>query len=1198
MLRIRRALLVMLLACAALCLQAGPALADTGSISGAVVDNHGGPVQSVQVTVYDTSQTFVAAAMTATDGTYTVAGLAPGPYKVGFQATSGNFAPQYYNGKSSLASADTITVVGGGTAQNIDATLTTGGKVTGTVIDSLHSGIAGVAVDVLDSNGNVLGSANTAPDGSYTVFGLGTGADKVEFFGGSYATEYYNSKPSFATANSISVTAGVTTPNINATMVVAGRIAGKVMSGSTPIAGATVIALSSPGNSVAGSTTTAIDGSYTLGGLPAGSYHVQFSAPGFVMQFYDSRSTLSAADAVAVTAGGTTPGVNATMSPAGQITGTVTDGTNSLQNVEIDLYGSGGGLVDTTCTAANGTYTLSNEPTGSYHVGFDASGKQLCGPSNYLAQYYDGKPTLALADAVTVAAGSTTSGIDATMSPAGEITGTVTDGTSPTQNVEITVYDSMGSPVGVSVCTAADGTYAIVGLATGTYHVGFNTVGDRACGGSDYLPQYFSNQTSATTATPVLVTAGSISSTVNATMQPGGHITGTVTDGTNPLRNIEVSLYTSVGSPVGSPVCTAADGTYTFVGLPTGTYNVGFNTAADAACGTSNYVAQFYGHDPVSVTAPSSTTSIDATMSVGAQISGQVTDASTGVGAPSISVELFNSGGSSPITSTSTDVNGNYTLGGLSSGSYKVEFVDGSGNYVAQYYSAKSSLGAADPIQTTSSAPAAGVNAALTTTVTHTLTVTPSGSGSGSVTSSPAGIDCGATCAAVFNNNTTVTLTETPAAGSAFAGWSGGGCSGTGTTCTVSLSADRTVTAIFDTIPIHALTVGSSAGNGSGSVTSSPAGIDCGATCSHSYFDGTVVTLSASPATGSAFAGWSGGGCSGASLTCQVTIGPDQTVTPSFTLVTHSLTIGPNPGTGSGSVTSTPSGVDCGTGCSASFDYGTAVTLTESPAPGSTFTGWSGGGCSGTSPTCQVTMSADQSVTLAFNPTPPRVLTVGTSGGSGSGTVSSSPAGISCGSVCLHPFSDGTLVTLTAVPATGSRFAGWSGGGCAGTSPTCELTMDGSQAVAATFDPVGTGGTGGSGGSGGTGGNGGGHATPAPKCTLLASRAISRKNSGTRPADSLGVTVRCDQAAAIALSGKLTIRTTSRRKTKTTTSSLGTMRASVRGGVAAIEGLKLPAAALNALRRGAGESVVLSLVATNAHGTNRTSATVSHLRRA
>jgi hypothetical protein len=82
----------------------------------------------------------------------------------------------------------------------------------------------------------------------------------------------------------------------------------------------------------------------------------------------------------------------------------------------------------------------------------------------------------------------------------------------------------------------------------------------------------------------------------------------------------------------------------------------------------------------------------------------------------------------------------------------------------------------------------------------HKLTLLKDGAGSGTETSRPAGIDCRGICSAEFVNGAKVTLTATPAAGSTFAGWSGGGCSGTAP-CRVSLGTDREVTAHFAVVP-------------------------------------------------------------------------------------------------------------------------------------------------------------------------------------------------------------------------------------------------------------------------------------------------------------------------------------------------------------------------------------------------------------
>jgi Divergent InlB B-repeat domain len=159
--------------------------------------------------------------------------------------------------------------------------------------------------------------------------------------------------------------------------------------------------------------------------------------------------------------------------------------------------------------------------------------------------------------------------------------------------------------------------------------------------------------------------------------------------------------------------------------------------------------------------------------------------------------------------------------------------------------------------------------------------VTENGTGSGTVTSSPGGISCPTTCSAQYTKGTMVTLTPTPHSGSVFAGWSGGGCSGTGT-CTVTMNADTSVTATFNTAPPgnHTLTV-KEAGAGKGKVTDGTGAISCPSSCSHSYANGTHVTLHATAAKGSHFAGWSGGGCKGTG-TCAVTMNADRTVTATF----------------------------------------------------------------------------------------------------------------------------------------------------------------------------------------------------------------------------------------------------------------------------------------------------------------------------
>ncbi|HET9579459.1 MAG TPA: Ig-like domain repeat protein [Usitatibacter sp.] len=151
-------------------------------------------------------------------------------------------------------------------------------------------------------------------------------------------------------------------------------------------------------------------------------------------------------------------------------------------------------------------------------------------------------------------------------------------------------------------------------------------------------------------------------------------------------------------------------------------------------------------------------------------------------------------------------------------------------------------------------------------------------------------------------------------------------------------------------------------------------------------------------------------------------------------------------GSGTGSVTSSPAGIDCGSTCSASFASGTNVTLTAAPAPGAVFTGWSGA-CTGSASSCVVDITAATTVVATFA-SAPGAATLGVSV-SGSGSVTSSPAGIDCASSCSASFASGTSVTLSATPSAGMSFQGWSGA-CAG-SGACTVTMNSSTTVSAAF---------------------------------------------------------------------------------------------------------------------------------------------------
>lgn len=156
-------------------------------------------------------------------------------------------------------------------------------------------------------------------------------------------------------------------------------------------------------------------------------------------------------------------------------------------------------------------------------------------------------------------------------------------------------------------------------------------------------------------------------------------------------------------------------------------------------------------------------------------------------------------------------------------------------------------------------------------------------------------------------------------------------------------------------------------------------------------------------------------------------------------------------GSGSGAVSG--GAIDCPGACETSEWLGDSVTLTATPNPGSTFTGWSGGDCGGTGE-CVVTIDGAQEVTANFSKLPPAsaMLTVTVSG---QGKVSG--GGIDCPGSCSAILSVGSTANLTATPAAGWVFAGWDGGGCSGTGQ-CAVTMSTDQGVSATFTPQSSGG--------------------------------------------------------------------------------------------------------------------------------------------
>jgi hypothetical protein len=156
------------------------------------------------------------------------------------------------------------------------------------------------------------------------------------------------------------------------------------------------------------------------------------------------------------------------------------------------------------------------------------------------------------------------------------------------------------------------------------------------------------------------------------------------------------------------------------------------------------------------------------------------------------------------------------------------------------------------------------------------------------------------------------------------------------------------------------------------------------------------------------------------------------TVTANFAAAVTLRVIKAGPGGGTVTNEAGPP-IDCGTVCTTLVATGTIVTLTATPDAGSRFAGWSGG-CTGTA-ACIVTLDQARTVTATFAWIATTTVAI-TQLGAATGTVTSSPGGISCTPTCSAGFVPGSQVTLTAIAGPGSRFGGW-GGSCSGSAPVC-----------------------------------------------------------------------------------------------------------------------------------------------------------------
>lgn len=380
----------------------------------------GRPESGVSVCAYNAIGESEACATTGVNGSYRLAGLAEGNYKVGFDVTGpGAYFPQYFDEATSAAEARSVPVEVRRTTGSVDAFLFTypqsgDGAIGGRVTDvSTSAPLAGIDVCAynIDLEGLFGECTVSSADGYYLLAGLAPGEYEVEFSSPANSDiSYVNAR--YEAGRPVEVTAGAIAAGRDAQLTAGGMLAGTVTSDASgnPVQGALVCAADESQEVVACAPSTA-DGSYAITGLSGGNYTVIFygAEVGFATEYYDEALTPATAKTITLSAGETIGNIDARLHGGGTIHGLVTSAASRrpLSGVLICALSAQEMVGECAASEANGEYTIAGVPPGQWCVGFDAGGYQV--------QFYNGVGEFTAASPLSVVAGAGVTNVNAAM---------------------------------------------------------------------------------------------------------------------------------------------------------------------------------------------------------------------------------------------------------------------------------------------------------------------------------------------------------------------------------------------------------------------------------------------------------------------------------------------------------------------------------------------------------------------------------------------------------------------------------------------------------------------------------------------------------------------------------------------------------------------------------------------------------------
>ncbi len=298
-----------------------------------------------------------------------------------------------------------------------------------------------------------------------------------------------------------------------------------------------------------------------------------------------------------------------TLAMAGSISGSVTDVSSheSLAGIEVCAYPIAIGGSICVATAVDGDYVIGSLAAGQYRVGFRGQDQ------NYVAQFYDHEMLWADSDPVAVDSGAST-GIDAELEPGGRIEGTVVERASG-EPTEAWVCAVSVSPEGLVGCAGTDGSgdYVIKGLPAASYVVEFWP------GDDSLILQYYEHSRNRWVANPVTLASQGVQSGIDAELETGGRIGGTVrlaVDGA-PVAGVKVCAEESAGIAGGREcVESGADGTYLIEHLSPTDYKVEFDPEGDLLVQFWNRKPGWNDADEVAVGPEATVSGIDAYLEI------------------------------------------------------------------------------------------------------------------------------------------------------------------------------------------------------------------------------------------------------------------------------------------------------------------------------------------------------------------------------------------------------------------------------------------------------------------------------------------------------------------------------------------------------------------------------------------------------